>query len=122
VTRSEAGPNAVLGIHAADGRVGHQRRGGTYAGRIRFLAGKKMENDTMLTKTRLAIAAALIFGATSAVQASNENDGGNNTGGYHIGPMGQHLGGPFLPHWRGHRGAFFGFAYEPRHRRVWHHY
>jgi hypothetical protein len=77
----------------------------------------------MLTKTKIALAAVLMLGAGSLAQASNDNDGGNNTGGYHWGPMGQYLGGTgFWPHWRGHRGAFFGFAYEPRHRRVWHHH
>ena len=46
----------------------------------------------MFTKTKLALAAALIFGAASAVQAASENDGGNETGGYRLGPMGQHFG------------------------------
>jgi hypothetical protein len=36
----------------------------------------------MLTKTKLVLAAALVLGAGSLAQASNENDGGNNTGGY----------------------------------------
>jgi hypothetical protein len=40
-----------------------------------------------------AVAAALIFGAASAVQAASENDGGNETGGFHYGPMGQYFGG-----------------------------
>jgi hypothetical protein len=72
-----------------------------------------------MMSTRLAIAAALIFGAASAVQAASDNNGGNETGGYHIGPMGQRLGGTgFWPQWRGHQGAFFGFAHEPRHRRI----
>ena len=36
----------------------------------------------MLTKTKIALAAALVLGAGSLAQASNENDGGNETGGY----------------------------------------
>lgn len=36
----------------------------------------------MLTKTKLVLAAALVLGAGSLAQASNENDGGNETGGY----------------------------------------
>jgi hypothetical protein len=76
----------------------------------------------MLGKTALALAAALIFGAVTAAQANDNADNWNEVGGYHIGPLGQHLGGPFWPHWRGHRSAFFGFAYVPRHHRVWNHH
>jgi hypothetical protein len=36
----------------------------------------------MLTKTKIALAALLMLGTASAALASNENDGGNNTGGY----------------------------------------
>ena len=36
----------------------------------------------MLTKIKLALAAVLVLGAGSLAQASNDNDGGNNTGGY----------------------------------------
>jgi hypothetical protein len=36
----------------------------------------------MLTKIKLVLAAALMLGAGSLAQASNENDGGNETGGY----------------------------------------
>jgi hypothetical protein len=35
--------------------------------------GKKVGDDTMLTKSRLAIAAALLLGAASAAQAANDN-------------------------------------------------
>jgi hypothetical protein len=76
----------------------------------------------MLRRTALALAAALIFGAVTAAQANDNADNWNEVGGYHIGPLGQRLGGSFLLHWRGQRGAFFGFAYAPRHRRVWNHY
>jgi hypothetical protein len=36
----------------------------------------------MLTKTKIVLAAALMLGTASAALASNENDGGNETGGY----------------------------------------
>jgi hypothetical protein len=76
----------------------------------------------MSTRIATALAAAVILGAVSVAQANENADNWNETGGYRYGPYGQRLGGTgFLPHWRGHRGAFFGFAYVPRHRRVWHH-
>ena len=75
----------------------------------------------MLRKTALALAAALVFGAVTAAQANENADNWNEVGGYRIGPLGQRLGGTgFWP--RGHRGAYFGFAYAPRHHRVWHYY
>ncbi len=78
----------------------------------------------MFTKTtKIALAAALIFGAASAVQAANENDGGNETGGYHLGPMGQHFGGA-NPAYHGrmtyaHRYGSGPFAFVPGYRRHW---
>jgi hypothetical protein len=76
----------------------------------------------MLRKTALALAAGVIFSTVSVAQAS-DHDNWNNGGGYRIGPLGQRLGGTgFWPHWRGYRGAYFGFAYAPWHHRVWHHY
>jgi hypothetical protein len=36
----------------------------------------------MLTKTKVALAAVLVLGAGSLAQAANDNDGGNETGGY----------------------------------------
>jgi hypothetical protein len=36
----------------------------------------------MLTKTKVVLAAVLVLGAGSLAQASNDNDGGNGTGGY----------------------------------------
>jgi hypothetical protein len=36
----------------------------------------------MLTKTKLALAAVLVLSAGSLAQAGNDNDGGNETGGY----------------------------------------
>jgi hypothetical protein len=45
----------------------------------------------MLTKSKLVIAAALIFGAASAAQAGNDKD--DQSGGFVWGPMGQMMGG-----------------------------
>jgi hypothetical protein len=46
----------------------------------------------MLTKSRLAIAAALLLGAASVAQAASEN-ASDPTRGYPYGPEGQRLGG-----------------------------
>jgi hypothetical protein len=75
---------------------------------------------TRFTKTKLALAAALIFGAAGVAQASNENDGGSNTGGYHYGPMGQYFGGP-VHHSTRYAYRYRGgpFAFVPGHRRHW---
>ena len=78
----------------------------------------------MFTKTKLALAAALIFGAASAVQAASENDGGNETGGYRLGPMGQHFGGvnPVYHRSLRYREYRYGngpFAFFPGYRRHW---
>jgi hypothetical protein len=82
-----------------------------------------LEDKIMLTKTAMALAAAAVLGAVSVAQANSNADNWNEVGGYRIGPLGQRMGGTgFWPHWRGHRGAFFGFAYAPRHLRFWHHY
>ncbi len=78
----------------------------------------------MFTKTKLALAAALILGAASAVQAANENDGGNETGGYRTGPMGQHFGGVNPVYHRSLRHAYrydrSPFAFVPGYHRHWH--
>jgi hypothetical protein len=46
----------------------------------------------MLTKTRLAVAAALLLGVASAAQAANDNQS-DPTRGYPYGPEGQRVGG-----------------------------
>ncbi len=46
----------------------------------------------MLTKSKLAIATALILGAASAAQAASENPS-DPTRGFAYGPMGQRMGG-----------------------------
>lgn len=66
--------------------------------------------------TRIVLAVALVVGAAAVAQASSSrDDNGGNSGGYHIGPYGQWLGGPAFRHYWGYhsRGAF---AYEPRYR------
>jgi len=72
--------------------------------------------------TKIALAAALVLGAAAVAQAGSKNDnGGVNTGGYHIGPMGQWFGGPaFRPRYWGYRYRYRGaYAYEPGYRRYW---
>jgi hypothetical protein len=77
----------------------------------------------MFTKTKLALAAALIFGVASAAQAASENDGGNETGGYRVGPMGQHFGGVNPVYHRSLRHAYRydsgPFAFVPGYQRHW---
>jgi Spy/CpxP family protein refolding chaperone len=46
----------------------------------------------MLTKSKLAIAAALVLGAASAAQAASENPS-DPTRGFAYGPLGQRMGG-----------------------------
>jgi Spy/CpxP family protein refolding chaperone len=79
----------------------------------------------MLTKSKLAIAAALVLGAASAAQAASENPS-DPTRGFAYGPMGQRMGGPAVNpvqhlSTRYSRGAY---AYVPpgrmHIRRSWH--
>ena len=82
-----------------------------------------LEVEIMSTKTAMALAAAAILGAVSVAQANSNADNWNEVGGFRIGPLGQRMGGTgFWPHVRGHRAAYYGFAYVPRHHRFWHHY
>jgi hypothetical protein len=97
------------------------------------VSGRKQQwSFPMFTKTKLALAAALIFGAASAGQAANENDGGNETGGFHLGTMGQHFGGANPVYHRSMRHEYrYGslrheyrydrgpFAFVPGYRRHW---
>ena len=80
----------------------------------------------MFTRTKLALAAALMFGAASAVQAASDNDGGNETGGYRLGPMGQQFGGVNPAYHRSLRHAYiydrYGngrYAFFPGYRQHW---
>jgi hypothetical protein len=54
--------------------------------------GAKTGDDAMLTKNRLAIAAALLLGAASAAQAGSDNQC-DPTRGFPYGPEGQRVGG-----------------------------
>ena len=77
----------------------------------------------MLTKTKIILAAAVMFGAASAAQAADEHE----SGGYRIGPLGQQ----FAPRsanrqWLhdqkygfAHSRAY-DFAYVPGRPRMWH--
>jgi hypothetical protein len=53
----------------------------------------------MLTKTKLFLAAVLVLGAGSLAQASNDNDGGNNTGGYVLPGSMDGVNPVFHPRW-----------------------
>jgi hypothetical protein len=67
--------------------------------------------------TRIVLAVALVLGAAVLAQASSgRDDYGGNTGGYHIGPFGQWLGGPpYRPLYWGY--PYPGpYAYGPRYR------
>jgi hypothetical protein len=79
----------------------------------------------MFTTAKLALAAALVLGAASAVQA-NDNDR-NDRGGFRVGPLGQTFSGANPAY---HRSMRYGYgdgayAYVPgyrvpsRHHRTW---
>jgi hypothetical protein len=53
----------------------------------------------MLTKLKLVLAAALMLGAGSLAQASSENDGGNETGGYVLPPNMNGVNPVYHPRW-----------------------
>jgi hypothetical protein len=81
----------------------------------------------MLNVTKLALAAALVLGAASAVQA-NDNDR-NDRGGYRVGPLGQSFQGanpayhPSMRYGYDYGDGAYAFAPEyrfaPRHHRTW---
>jgi hypothetical protein len=70
----------------------------------------------MLTKTKIALAVAVILGAASAAQANEPRD---EYGGYKYGPFGQRMG--THSHWGARRGFDSGFAFVPGHPRSWRH-
>jgi hypothetical protein len=53
----------------------------------------------MLTKSKLVLAAILVLGAGSLAQASNENDAGNETGGYVLPPNLDGVNPVYHPRW-----------------------
>ena len=78
----------------------------------------------MSTKIKLVLAAALMLGAGSLAQASNENDGGNETGGYVLPGSTDGVNPVYHPRWfpnyanGGNGGQAYGFApsAKPAHR------
>jgi hypothetical protein len=78
-----------------------------------------MMRKIMMSKITLVLAAAAVFGAVSVAQANEHED---QWGGFKIGPLGQRMGTtPHMSRWRVHGIPNFGFAFVPRHARVWHH-
>jgi hypothetical protein len=77
----------------------------------------------MMTKTSIALAAALLLGVASAAQAGPDR-GPEFQGGYHIGPLGQWFGGPaFRRGYYSYGYAPYGaFTYAPRHYRMHRYY
>ena len=53
----------------------------------------------MSTKVKLAFAAILVLGAGSLAQAANENDGGNETGGFVLPPSMDGVNPVYHPRW-----------------------
>jgi hypothetical protein len=53
-----------------------------YFAEAKFKSVKRTGDTTMFTKIKLVLAAVLVLGAGSLGQAANENDGGNETGGF----------------------------------------
>jgi hypothetical protein len=93
---------------------------------VDVLQGKKAKGDVpMLNMAKLALAGALVFGAATAVQAS-ERDPADQRGGYRIGPLGQHFGGVNPAYHRSMRHGYGVYADVPgdnrfpsRHYRGW---
>jgi hypothetical protein len=79
----------------------------------------------MLTKAKVAVAAALMLGAVSAAQAANDNQS-RDRGGIDIGPLGQCFDPSACGGYRYHRHPYaygaYGFVPEGRyHYRHWRH-
>jgi hypothetical protein len=53
----------------------------------------------MITNMKIALAAVLVLGAASLAQAANENDGGNETGGYVLPPNMTGVNPAYHPGW-----------------------
>jgi Spy/CpxP family protein refolding chaperone len=79
-----------------------------------------MEILKMLTKTKAVLAAALILGAGSLAQAANENDGGNETGGFVHPPSMDGVNPVHHPRWfgpgarQGNAGEAYGYDASPK--------
>ena len=71
----------------------------------------------MMSKTRMAVAAALVLGLASAAQAGSRDDA-DSSGGYAVGPMGQSFtGASSAPRAEFFRQADYGFAAVPHQTR-----
>ena len=75
----------------------------------------------MLTKTKLVLAAALVLGAGSLAQAANENDGGNETGGFVRPGSMDGVNPAYHPGWfpgyaahQGNAGQAYGYVVAPK--------
>jgi hypothetical protein len=75
----------------------------------------------MLTRTKLVLAAALVLGAGSLAQAANENDGGNETGGFVVPGSTAGVNPVYHPRWfpgyaahQGNAGQAYGYAASPK--------
>jgi hypothetical protein len=86
-----------------------------------------MEISKMLTKTKAVLAAAIILGAGSLAQAANENDGGNETGGFVHAPSMDGVNPVYHPRrfsvddaYRGNAGQTYGYASPKKARRATH--
>jgi hypothetical protein len=82
---------------------------------------KKPTDGDFKTKTKLVLAAALILGAGSLAQAANENDGGNETGGFVHPPSADGVNPAYHPGWfpgyaanPGNAGQAYGYAASPK--------
>jgi hypothetical protein len=72
----------------------------------------------MSTKIKLVLAAVLVLGAGSLAQASNENDGGNETGGYLLPPNMDGVNPAYHPRWFPQYGRVLR-AYESANRTIY---
>jgi hypothetical protein len=101
---------------AADAAARHRafEMFGTNEGKLRFLVKGKAMEIPMFTKTKLVLAAVLVLGAASAVQASDKDR--NDTGGYRTGPQGQSFQGANPAYHRSLRHGGGDYAFSPDYR------
>jgi hypothetical protein len=70
----------------------------------------------MMTKTTIALAAALFFGAAATAQAASDSEREMWGFSFHTGPLGQPLGEPQPGSWWAGQSRTYG--YVPRHERI----
>jgi hypothetical protein len=71
----------------------------------------------MFNMTKLTLAAVLVLGGASMVQAGNDNKAPEDLGGYRTGPLGQHFRGANPVFHRSMRRGGEGYAFMPGHSR-----